>query len=130
MSKKYPLLRNPYESELDFLKSRPDVAGMATEDQRVLFNPYSPHMPKANKTIYKNEASRVYMKKNDYKPKYKLTREQRKEFKDYGNHQDIRETIAGRIYSKDPSSGRITKHQRKFVKKLANRMAKEGREND
>jgi hypothetical protein len=34
-------MRKPYAGELDYFKNNPSVAGMATEDNKVILNPYS-----------------------------------------------------------------------------------------
>ena len=124
--KKYPLLRDPYESEMDYFKKNPHVAGMATEDEKVIFNPHSKAIPEHENSIYRNEASRVYMKKHGIKPNYELTDKQKKSFEKYGSPDDIRQTIAGRIISNDESAEDVTPDQREFVKKLAAQMLKEG----
>ena len=123
--KKYELLRDPYESELKFFKERPDVAGMATEDQKVIFNPYSDVHPEGSDAIYKNESSRLHMRKSKNRPMFKLTDAQKEEFKDYGDEQDRRETIAARILSGDSSSLESTKEQRQYVEKLRKEMGSE-----
>lgn len=118
----YPLLRKPYDSEVEYFKSNPDVAGMATEDDRVIFNPYSNVHPKHSDAIYKNEASRLYMKKSKNRPKFKLSDAQKKAFEGYGDEQDIRETIAARLLSGDESAGVASYDQLQYVDWLKNNM--------
>ncbi len=120
------LLREPYESELKYFKKNPQVAGMATEDERVIFNPYSSVHPEHSDSIYQNEASRIFMRKSKNRPKFKLTNQQKKTFKDYGDEQDIRETIAARILSGDESSGEATSEQKDYVESLRNEMMEMG----
>lgn len=112
---KYPLLRSPYESEIEYFKKNPNVAGMATEDEKVIFNPYSSVHPKYSENIYKNEASRILMKNSKNRPSFDLTEEQKKIFKGYGNDQDIRETIVARALSEDESTGNLTDNQKKYI---------------
>lgn len=126
MAKKYPLQRDPYESEVEYFKKNPHVAGMATEDEKVIFNPFSKVIPKHSDSIYKNEASRIYMKKNGMRPDYEITEDQKKRFEGYGSPQDVKETIVGRGISGDESSGDLTEHQRKFIKQLSNQMIRDG----
>lgn len=123
---KYPLLRKPYSSEEEYFKKNPHVAGMATEDDKVIFNPYSKVIPNQSDSIYRNEAARIYMGQKNMRPDYEITEEQNKSFQNYGSPQDIKETIAGRGVSGDDSSGDLTQQQRQFIKKLANQMIKEG----
>lgn len=121
-NKNFPLLRDPYESEVNFFKENPNVAGMATEDERVIFNPYSKVHPEHSENIYKNEASRIFMKKSGFTPRFDLTPEQIELFKEYGDLDDIRQTIAARALSGDESSGKLTKDQIEFVNKLKKKM--------
>lgn len=123
---KYSLLREPYPSEIKYFKENPHVAGMATEDERVIFNPYSDVHPKNSDSIYLNEASRIHMKKSKKRPKFKLTDEQKEAFKDYGEEQDIRETIAARIISGDESAGDVTSEQKEYANSLRNQMIEGG----
>lgn len=130
MKNKYPLLRDPYEKELEYFKKNPHVAGMATEDEKIIFNPYSKLIPEKSNSIYRNEAARIYMKKHAMRPTYEITEDQKKIFEDYGSPQDIKETIVGRGISGDESSGELTNEQQIFIKKLANQMLREGWLND
>lgn len=118
----YPLLRKPYESELEYFKKNPHVAGMAAEDDKVIFNPYSDVHPENSESIYKNEASRIYMRTGKFRPNYDLTKEQEENFSEYGDLQDKRETIAARALSGDQSSGELTDQQRIFVENLKKKM--------
>ena len=52
--------REPYPSELEYFKSNPHVGGMATEDNRVITNPFSGLNDVQNKAIILNESSRLY----------------------------------------------------------------------
>lgn len=122
----YSLLRDPYESELSYFKKNPNVAGMATEDERVIFNPYSHVHPKNSDNIYKNEAARIHIRKSKNKPKFKITPEQHESFKDYGEEQDIRDTIAARILSGDESAGNFTPEQKEYADMLNNEMMEMG----
>ena len=118
-----PLLREPFTGELEYFKKNPNVAGMATEDDKVIFNPFSNMHPKQSESIYKNEASRVFMRKGQYRPRFELTKEQLEAFKDYSTDvQDIRETIAARALAGDQSTGELTKDQEDFVSGLKKKM--------
>src|SRR4030095_7825354 len=106
------LVRAPSPSELKFFRSRPDVAGMAAEDDRIILNPYSP--PEINKdAVIQNETARIQMRTRGPRPQFELTPEQQRAFAGYGSDQDVRETLVGRIISGDPSAGQITPEQRR-----------------
>lgn len=121
----FPLLREPYESELEYFKGNPHVAGMATKDEKVIFNPFSSVHPEQSDSIYKNEASRVFMKKGKFRPLFPLSKQQEEDFKDYGDLQNIRETIAARALAGDESAGELNDEQRIFVQKLKKKMGYE-----
>ena len=118
------LEREPYTSEVDYFKQNPGTAGMATEDNRVIVNPYSNLSEIERKALIKNETSRVLMRNmpSNERPSFSITPEQRNTFKNYGSEQDIRETIAARILSGDPSAGAATKEQMAFASSLGKKM--------
>lgn len=111
------LLRDPYASELEYFKKNPSVAGMATEDDRVILNPYSG--PGINKdAVIKNESVRIFMKKNKIVPDFSLTTQQLNKFKgtEYEkNELELKRSIVARILSGDPSAGDVTQEQRKYA---------------
>lgn len=47
--------RKPYQSELDFFKKNTHVAGMASEDNHVVANPYSKISPEEMQAVKLNE---------------------------------------------------------------------------
>ena len=79
---------------------------MATEDDAVAINPFSPLPPEALDVVRANERARVYMGMLRDRPRVMLSPSQRSDFADYSpNEQDIRETILARLYSGDQSAG-------------------------
>jgi hypothetical protein len=117
------LFRSPEEGELEYFKSNPTVSGMATEDNKVILNPYS-NLSKAEKdAVALNEYGRIIMRTNpNFAPNFKLTDEQTKflgsnTYKD-APEQDRLATIAARLLSGDPSAGTPTIDQLKFVNSL------------
>ncbi len=115
-------IREPFKSELEFFGINTNVAGMATEDGRVVLNPFSALSEIEKRSVVLNESARVIMRTQSVKPKFSLTKKQSEDFKIYGGIQDQRETIAARILSGDPSAGQPTKEQMKFVEKLKKKM--------
>lgn len=108
--------REPYASELEFFKANPHVAGMAAEDDKVILNPFATHLSYSEKqAVVTNERARIQMRTGP-KPDFELTPAQKREFQNYGSEQDIRETVAARILSGDPSAGTATKEQQDWVK--------------
>lgn len=117
-------MRKPYAGELKYFKKNPNVAGMATEDNKVILNPYSNLNPDQYQSVAVNEASRIFMRRPELKPDFELTTQQ-KNFLDtttYRNasEDDRRATIAARILSGDTSAGIPTPEQNMFVDKLKN----------
>lgn len=108
--------REPSESEIEYFQNNKNVSGMAAEDGNVILNPFSPLSEQEKQSVLRNEKARAYMRSGGPRPDFKITDEQRKKFKGYGSEQDIKETIAARILSGDPSSGASTKEQQKWVR--------------
>jgi hypothetical protein len=115
-------MRKPYAGELEYFKKNANVAGMATEDNKVILNPYSNLKPEQYQSVAVNEASRIIMRKPEFKPDFELTNQQ-KAFLDTTTYKNASEderkaTIAARILSDDPSSGVPTAQQNLFVNLL------------
>lgn len=109
-----------YSGEDKYFKANPHVAGMAADDGKIILNPYSKNTKSEQQAVMRNEAARLYMRNNGIKPSFDLTPEQRAQFKgtEYeGNLQAMRETIAARIFSGDPSAKSATSDQKEFVAK-------------
>ncbi len=118
-------LRNPYESELEFFQKNPNVSGMATEDNRVILNPYSNLSGAEQNAVILNERARLAIRNNLVPPPdFDLTPEQIEAFsqiqngRPYGNMRQIRETIAARILSGDPSALNPTADQMHYAQQL------------
>jgi hypothetical protein len=124
------LMRKPSESELEYFKNNPTVAGMATDDNRVIINPYSKLSAEEKQAVALNETARVKMRTTpELKPNFDLTPEQTK-FLDsniykQASDEDRKATIAARILSGDPSAGTPTDQQRQFVETLKGSMSEE-----
>lgn len=119
--------RKPYQSELDFFKKNTHVAGMASEDNRVVANPYSKISPEEMQAVKLNEFARLHMRKNGA-PEFQLTNEQAAflnggSYKDAA-HSDRASTIAARILSGDPSAGTPSDEQLNYVNTLRASMLK------
>jgi hypothetical protein len=116
-------LREIRPSEEDFFRSRPDIAGMATDDGAVVLNPYSPLSEQEMDAVALNEAARVVMSTHvDLRPSFALTLEQEAAFANYGPPECIKATVAARILSGDPSALTPTAEQITFVLRLARHM--------
>jgi hypothetical protein len=116
-------LRETFPSEDEFFKSRPDIAGMATDDGAVVLNPYSSLTVKELDAVALNEAARVVMAKREHlRPEFQLTPEQGAAFANYGPGEAIRATVAARLLSGDPSALTPTPEQIDFVVRLAGEM--------
>jgi len=108
--------RKPYQSEQNYFFENPNVAGMATEDNSVILNPFNKLSDTERQSVLTNERARAWMRNGGTRPDFKITPEQKEAFKDYSkNEQDVKETIAARILSGDPSVKNVTEEQRKWV---------------
>jgi hypothetical protein len=115
-------IRDPYEGELEFFKKKPTVAGMATEDNKIILNPYSKNTPAEQQAVAKNEALRLFMDKTKFTPEFDLTDEQKEFFKGtaYANNASAaRQTILARILTGDPSAKTVTPEQIKAAQELS-----------
>lgn len=113
--------RDLYPGEDEYFKANPKTAGMATDDQYVVLNPYSPLSPMQKKAVHVNEASRLFMNKNGV-PDVSLTREQEQNLAgtSYANAdpQYRKATILARILSNDQSGGIPTMEQSEAIKSM------------
>lgn len=115
-------MREPTETEKTFFRDRPEVAGMAAEDGAVILNPFSTLGEDQKRQVSINEAARVVMARDQLNPTFSLTDEQKTGFSNYGTPQNIRETIAARLLSADPSAMAPTQDQLSFVDLLKQKM--------
>ncbi len=117
------LVRKPYKSEDDYFSFNPEVTGMATEDGRIITNPYSPLGKNEFNAVRRNEAARLWFRNNGT-PKMQLSPEQSAYFKgtSYENASDADRsaTVLARILSGDPSVT-STPEQQKIIKYLLDR---------
>lgn len=115
----YGIRKDLYPGESTYFQQNPNVAGMASDSGHVILNPYSP--PGVNHdAVARNEALRLYMKDRGVVPSFDVTPEQQRAFQGtaYGSNPDaLKQTIAARIYSGDPSA-RATEHQRNWLEVL------------
>ena len=77
-------LREPWPSEDKFFRERPDVSGLAADDDSVVINPYAPLTEAQSSAVALNEAARVVMRRPNTRPEFVLTDEQRVAFAAYG----------------------------------------------
>jgi hypothetical protein len=87
-------IRKPYKSELEFFKKRPEVAGMATEDSKIILNPFSSNNPQ--------EEQKSMFKGSEYET----------------DEQSAKQSIIARFLTGDPSAGNVTKEQKDFADAL------------
>lgn len=110
-----------YEGESKFFRNNPNVAGMASEDNEVLINHFSPLSEKEKNAVFKNESIRRNFNMNGV-PNISLTREQEANlagtsYSNASNQNRVATTLA-RIMSGDPSGGIPTISQLEAIKKL------------
>ena len=114
-----------YPGEKKVFKERPDVAGMATGDNRVIINPWSPISKEMKDLVRTNETARLAMRNGYPRPDFELTPKQQEFFSTIQNGkpysedlQDIKETIAARVMTGDDSAQDYTKEQELYADKL------------
>jgi len=110
-----------FPGEDRYFKENPTVTGMAAEDNSVIINPYSSLSDAERSAVARNEAARVYMRRNNLTPSFGITPEQAQQFKgtsyESGGAAMLR-TLAARIFSGDPSAGEITPEQQVYVNQV------------
>jgi hypothetical protein len=115
----YPIRRQLYPGELSYFQANPNVAGMASETNDVILNPYSPATVDRN-AVARNEAFRLHLQNLAMTPAFAVTAQQRQSFAGtpYENNETpLRETIAARMYSGDPSA-RATPEQLQWLRRF------------
>jgi len=96
-----------YSGEDKYFKENPNVAGMMTEDNRVIINPYSKLTDEEKDTVRINETLRLNFKQDNIVPNIEISEEQRSFFKGtpYENNEAaMKQTIMARILTGDPSA--------------------------
>lgn len=114
-------LREPFESERRYFYSNPNVGGMATEDKKIILNPYKTFTDVEKQSVIKNEALRLWMKDRNIVPNFELTPEQKQKFKGTPYEKDdlaLKQSILSRFLSGDPSAGILTKEQESWANKI------------
>lgn len=72
----YGEYRQPYQSELDYFKNNTNVGGMATEDNKIILNPYSNLSNEQKRQVALNEGVRLFLRKNpNYIGNFGLTKQ-------------------------------------------------------
>jgi hypothetical protein len=131
LNQKYPERKELYPGEEKLFRERPDVGGMAAEDNKVIINPWSPLSDEQKDYVRINETSRLWMRnmEESERPHMRIRRSQKKLFstiqngKPYSDDpQDIRETIIARVITGDESAGKTTRKQRKYAERLKSKI--------
>ena len=117
-------IRQPFPSENDFFRKNPNVAGMASEDNRIILNPFS-SSDVNQQSVVRNEAFRLHLRKQNMTPDFAVSDEQKGAFKGTFYEKDddaLRQTIAARIFAGDPSA-LGTSEQEEWVKNFVFRLS-------
>ena len=103
----------------------PSVTGMATEDGRIIVNPFSNLSAAEKNAVVRNESARLWMRQNNFSPDFELTPQQARFFEGspYANNAvAAKQTIIARILSGDPSAGDVTDEQRIYADMVRQRL--------
>ena len=104
---RYNVREKLFPGEDIYFKNNPHVAGMAAEDGRIIFNPYSRLSSKERHAVGRNEGARLFMRENGIVPDFVLNKKQREFFKGTKYETDeeaMKQTIFARYISGDPSA--------------------------
>tara|TARA_R110001592_G_scaffold45218_2_gene144690 strand:+ start:354 stop:770 length:417 start_codon:yes stop_codon:yes gene_type:complete len=119
----FPIREKLYHGEDKFFMERPEVAGMAAEDNTIILNPYSSLSKKQLGAVAENEALRLKMRQDKFVPEFEVTPDQVKFFEGTEYEDDptaMKQTILARVYSGD-SSAKATPAQKKVLKEYISR---------
>jgi len=115
----YKVREQLFPGEEAYFRSNPHVSGMAAETGDIILNPHS--APGVNReAVARNEAMRLWMRENKVVPDFEITPQQRSAFAGTAYANDdaaLKQTIAARIYSGDPSA-QATPEQQAYVQRL------------
>ena len=95
---------------------------MATEDNKIILNPYSSLNDIEKHQVGLNEGVRLFLRENpNYIGNFGLTKQQKQSLGNYSNNiDDIRSTILARILTNDPSAGNATIRQKFNANRVRN----------
>lgn len=111
-------VRDPFDSESNYFWQNKHVAGMASDDGRIVLNPYSTLKPHELDAVARNEAARLYMRERKFNFDFDPTPEQVQSFRGTAYERDpfnMKATILARAISGDPSAGTLSQRQREWV---------------
>jgi len=114
-------IREVYPGEREYFKKNPEVAGMATEDGKIILNPNSKLTERERRAVAQNEAVRLYLQETNANPNFQLTPEQKTSLKGtpYENDETAaKHTIIARIVSGDPSAKNVTQEQKQLASQV------------
>ncbi len=124
-------IRSPYPGEMQYFARNPKTAGMMTEDNRIILNPASGLSNTEKMAVAENEAIRLWLKSNNIKPDFDLSDSQMSFFKSMGadyakpeNKLQAQHTIIARALTGDPSVGKLTEQQQKWVNTVKSKLPK------
>lgn len=123
-------MRGPTQSESQFFETRPEISGMASEDNAIVLNPFSQLNPAERRAVAINEATRLFLRSTKEPLDFDITREQQSFFDNFKQRgipgetsgRDVRATIIGRIISGDPSVGKATPEQIEAAERIKKMM--------
>ena len=126
-------IRKPSFGEQVFFMTNPETPGMAAEDGQIVMNPNSKLLPLERQALARNEAARLFMFENKIVPEFNVTPTQVASFAGTpygkpGSEPYMRQTIAARVLTGDPSAKDFTPEQKQFADELLKKLnAREGK---
>lgn len=117
------------KAEFLWFKSNLNISGYASEDGKIVINPFATLSKDELDAVCINEAIRLFMREHKIEPRIRLTQKQLNFFRGTayeGNNSELKKTIIARIVSGDPSAQDFTTHQ----KGVANEIHKLAQQNE
>lgn len=107
--------RAPESDELAFFRSRPEVAGYAADDNKVVINPFSSLSSEELDAVRRNERVRLFLDETKHDLTFNVEQHQHDFLQgtEYsGQTKELRQTIIGRILSGDDTLSPYSVDQR------------------
>jgi len=109
-------VREPFLKEANYFDQNRNVTGMATEDGKIILNPFSGLSKEQSQAVAKNEAIRLFLRESKLEPDFDVTPAQLESFKgtkyaDPENELHLKHSLISRILTNDSSAGEVTEDQ-------------------
>lgn len=114
-------IRIANEAEISWFESNLNISGYASDDGKIVINPFTTLCKDELDAVCINEAIRLFMREHKIVPRIRPTKRQLSFFRGTayeGNNGELKKTIIARIVSGDPSAQDFTPHQKRVANEI------------